>query len=346
MGYPPQGPWNQGGYPQQPQQPQQGGYPQPQQPFGQAPQQGYGPPAGQQPGAFMPQGQGGEYNFAELYGHADHTAGTLLEKGRYLGKPESVTYGRTRDGTKGAWTVVFRTVSGINKVQGAPGQGAKITVTISVSPTKQDGTENRGGLGIMFKQLHALGVPVGPPHDNGPAFWEQGLNEQMVAQHIMTLGRVVDLTVVQNEYPEGSGQFNNKVSRIDPVDQQPPQQAPAPQQPFSGPQQPPYGAAPPQQAPQPWQQPQPPQQGFPPQGGQANYQSGVPPYAQPAQPGQGGMQQFTPEGQGMQPGTVPEHTGQPPVPQPPWNNSAPGQPGPQQPGPQQGQAPPAPPWAQ
>jgi hypothetical protein len=392
MGYPP--------YNQPPGQPFGGGYPQQgygqqaPQPFAQQPQQGY------QQQQFAPEGAGG-YNFADLYGQADLSAGSLLERGKYLARPESAEFGRSKDGTKGQWTVAFRTQTGVNKNPQAPGNGAKLTVTISISPKKNDGGDNKAGLGIMFKQLHALGIPVGPPLDpTQQPFWMLGMNEQMVAQEIMRQARLVELTVVQNEYPEGSGQFNNKISRIDPVDGQ----AAAPvqgQQQMFGSQPPPQGVAPGpqqggaqfypqqgqqqfegqgygqgfgqpqqgQQAPGPFQSPgfgQPGQvpppgaqqfQGGPGAPGQpapgmgqvtpANpvpgpgYDQAVPPYAQPAQPGQGGLNQFTPQGQGTQPGTVPGHDQQ--VPMPPFNQGGQQQ-GQQQYPPQQG-APEVPPWA-
>jgi hypothetical protein len=385
MGYPP---YNQppgqpfgGGYP-----PQQGyGQPQAPQPFAQPqyqqqPQQGYG----QQP--FAPAGDGG-YNFAQLYGEADLTAGSLLEKGRYLAKPETAEFGRSKDGTKGQWTVSFRTLTGVNKNPQGPGNGAKLTTNLSISPKKNDGGDNKAGLGIMFKQLHALGIPVGPPLDpTQQPFWVLGMNEQMVAAEIVRQGRVVELTVTQNEWPEGSGQYNNKIARIDPVDgqaatpvqgfggpqgappqpgyppQAPPQQAP-PQQ-FEG-----QGYGQPQQAPgpfqspgfgQPGQVPPPGAQSFPggpgvpgqaaPGMGQAapgGPVPGVPPYAQPAQPGQPGLDQFTPQGQGIQPGTVPGHDQQG-VPMPPFNQAQQGMPPQGQPGqqyPPQGGAPEVPPWA-
>jgi hypothetical protein len=384
MGYPP---YNQppgqpnpfsGGYPQQGYQQQQAP-----QPFSQ-PAQGY-QQQGYQQQPFAPAGDGG-YNFADLYGQADLSAGSLLEKGKYLARPESAEFGRSKDGTKGQWTVAFRTQTGVNKNPSAPGNGAKLTVTLSISPKKNDGSDNKAGLGIMFKQLHALGIPVGPPLDpTQQPFWVLGMNEQMVAQEIVRQGRLVELTVTQSEWPEGSSQFNNKIARIDPVDGQaaapvagqqqmfgsqppPPGVAPGPQQGGAQfyPQQPQQG----QQAPGPFQSPgfgQPGQvpppgaqqfQGGPGAPGQPapgmgqvppgnpvpgpGYDQAVPPYAQPAQPGQGGLNQFTPQGQGIQPGTVPGHDQQ--VPMPPFSQGGPQQ-GQQQYPPQQGQAPEVPPWA-
>jgi hypothetical protein len=97
-----------------------------------------------------------------------------------------------------------------------------------------------------------------------------------------------------------------------------------------------------------------PQQG-PPPGWQPD--PNLPPNAQPHHPGETGYGQFTQQGQGFQPGTVPEHTqqaqqamGQPPQPPfgpngaPGWQQPPPGYQG-QQP-PQQGQPPQMPPGMQ
>lgn len=356
------------------------GYPnQPGQPYGQQPQQGYGPPAqgygpppvqqgygapqppagyGAAPGA--PAGGGG-YNFGDLWQGADTTAGELLPNGDYDAVVEEATFGQTRDGDKGAWTIKFRITTG-------PGAGRPVTMTMSISPAKRDGTPNPAGMGIMFRQLHAMSVPV-PPPIGAPGerpFWELGWTEHNVAQQIT--GKPVLIKVIQNDWDGGT---NNKVRDIKPArpgaptqvqqGQQAPQQAPAmggyqPGPPAQGyaqqapPQ--PYGAPHPQTAGQ-WQTPQgqpaqPPMQAPPPV-------PGAPQYAQPQQPGQPGMQQFTPQGQaGPQmppPGPPAPPQGQAPA-QPPWAQQAPqnGAPAPQgqppAPPAQQGQAPPAPPWAQ
>ena len=398
MGYPPQGPpqgpfgqYPQGGYPPQqgyPQQPQQG-YPQQGQQFTPPGQQQFAPPQGGQ------QFGGAEYNFADIYGRADLSAATLYDAGKYDAVVESAEWGRSKDGSKGQWTVVFRTTSGVGP--GAPDAKtgrSKLTVTISISPTKNDGTENSAGLGIMVKQLHALGIPMGPPLDPASTpFWVQGWTEQQVAQAMV--GKPALISVVQDEY---EGVTRNKVKQILPPrpgantnwQQFAQQPQGAPQQPFqAAPQQGqqfPYGAPAPQpgpQAPGPWQPPQPPQQGFegqgygqPPQqfqqgpgspgqpapgmgqapGGYPAPGPGVPGYAQPAQPGQPGLDQFTQQGQGIQPGTHPGHDQQPPwqggyqqgqQQMPYQQNGQPGQPAPQQGGQPQpgGDAPQMPPWA-
>jgi hypothetical protein len=356
-GYPPQAPAPQQGYGQQPPgygyAPQQGGYPPQASPFA-------GPQAPGAPGAT-------EYNFADVYGKADMSAGTLLEAGKYGAFVESADWGRSRDGTKGQWTVVFRTTTGPNLMP-LQGGGAKLTTTLSISPKKNDGTDNPAGLGILFKQLHALGVPLGPPLD-GPEvtpFWAQGISEQQVAA--MITGKPAVLGVIQDEY---EGVTRNKVRQILPpqpgIPASVPQAPQQPQQPYGQggwlpPQGPvpgapgavavpaqPYAPAPVPQngpppgysqpvAPQPWQpQQQSWAQGPPPQSPQqagGGYDPNMPPYTQPAQPGQPGMGQFSPDGQAVQPGTVP---GQPY----PSQNGAP-----QQPAPQQGGAPEMPPWAQ
>src|ERR1700735_2466374 len=150
MTYPPQG-----GYPQQPQQP----YPAPGQPYAPqpaaygnpyAPQQNYAPQS-----AFAPQGGGG-HNFADLYGQADHSAGSVnYPKGLYDAVVDSNEFGQTKDGTKGRWELKF-------KITTCDYAGRGITMTLSVSPTKNDGSSNAQGMGIMFRQLGAMGVPVNP----------------------------------------------------------------------------------------------------------------------------------------------------------------------------------------
>jgi hypothetical protein len=357
MGYP-QGPYgpNQGG--QQGPPPDQGGYggqqgyqqgPPPQQGYqqggyqqGPPPNQGYqqGPPQGgyqQGPpaqGGYAPGGgQGGPagYDFGAMYGEADMSR-SLMEEDRYPAVVEESTWDLTKDGSKGAWTIVFRTTGpGLKKGQGSPGQ--KLTMTMAVNRTKQDGTPNPQGLGIMYRQLGALGIPIPP----AMPFWQLGWTPQQVAQ-AMT-GKPCIIAVKQNEY---EGSINNKVRDIQP---------PAPGQPTEVPQtgQAPQGAASPphggyqagpgpqqggyaqqgppaqggyapqggQQAPQPWNQPQG-QQG-PPQGQGWQQQNTYNPAAQ-----QGQQQQGPPQGQQQGP---PPNGGQ------------------YQQG-QQGQAPAPPPWAQ
>jgi len=327
----------------------------------------------------------GGYDFGALYGMADHSTGFLYDAGSYDAVVESAEFGRTKDGTKGAWTIKFRTTTGANAGR------SPLTTTLSISPKKNDGSDNAAGLGIMFRQLAALGIPVPDPENpqlvlNGQApFWVMGWTEDMVAQAM--IGKPALITVQQDEY---EGVTRNKVRGIRPPrpgapldwprTQQPPQQQAFGTPPGYGPpQQPPAQYAPQgygyQQAPaaQPWQQPAP-QSGPPPQwqqpqppmqqAGPAQYAApqvpGVPPWAQPATPGQGGLAEFTTQGQSTQPayGYGPQQPPQaPPVPQPPWAQQQPQQasPGyngyqqpqqPAQPAPGQPEAPPAPPWAQ
>jgi hypothetical protein len=375
------------GYPQGPygQQPPQGGYqqgpPPGQGPYG-APQGGFpgqvgGYQQGPPPGYAAPADASG-YDFGAMYGQADMSV-RLIPEDNYDAIVESAEWGRTKDGTKGAWTIVFRVSSG-------PHVRTKLTMTLSVNPTDKDGKPNPQGLGIMYRQLGAMGIPIPPAQP----FWELGWSPEQVAQ-AMT-GRPVLIRVIQNEW---NGMANNKVRDIRPPRAGAPVQLPADagqsQQappPYNQPQGPPAQAQPQQQpyagqqAPQPWQQPQgtgpgqPPtgqqpqsgqspqygagpaqpwQQG-PPQGQQAPPQQGppaynpqVPPYAQQPYQGQPGTQQFTQQGQAVQPGVHPGHDqmAQQQYQQgPPAQNGAPQQGQPQGPPPGHGEAPQLPPWAQ
>lgn len=395
MGYPPQ-------YPPPP--PQGYGQPQgyPPQPYQQQAPQGYGQPQPYgQPQGYAPAGGGG-YNFASLYGQADHSASMMYDAGLYDAVVEESDYGKTKDGTKGAWTIKFRTTSGVNSGK------SPVTMTLSISPVKKDGQPNGVGMGIMFRQLGALGVPVPPeswPAQLGPVppapFWinpqtgqpfpDDGSAERYAAQ-IMT-GRPCQIKIFHDDSYDGTPRM--KINAILPPRpgaptswqqaQQPQYQAAAPpplsvtygnpQAPgFAGggaaypgqPQyttggpgypQPPYGGvagggggpAVPAQAPQAQPQPNP----------------AMPAWAQPPVPGEPGLGQFTPQGQGYQPSHMappgqpapyaappapqqqqqqqqlpyPPPPGQPPVPQAQYNGQ------PQQPQqPQQG--PPLPPWEQ
>ena len=359
-------PSQQGGYPQQP--PQQGGWQQPQG-YPQQPPQGYGQPYGQ---AAYPQQQGGypgaapggsqDYDFATLYGMADHSAGYLYPEGWYDAVVEEASYGRSKDGSKGQWTVKVRTTTGE-----AAGR-SPVTTTLSISPKKNDGTDNSMGLGILFRHLAALGVPVPDPNDqtktiNGPQpFWVAGMSYEQVAQ--MMVGRPVYVKLVQEEY---DGTTRNKIRDFRPARpgapvsvQAAPQQAQAPfgQQPppqfAQGGQVPPAQFQAPQQAPpaQGWQQPQgqpAPAPGFqqPPWQAQQAPPAAPPQQAQPA-PGapawaQPGMQQPQPQQPPAQ-GQIPPGAGQQGAPQLPWNQQAGA---PQNGGyPQQGQPQQAPPQGQ
>jgi hypothetical protein len=323
------------------------------------------------------------YNFGQLYGMADHSAGVLYDAGRRDAVVESAEYGMSKAGTKGQWTVKFRLSTG-------PMAGMRpLTTNISISPLKNDGSPNPFGVGRMFRELAALGVPVPDPDDpahqrilNGTMpFWinpqtmqpypEDGTSERYAAA-LMT-GKACQVDVTQETW-EQDGVTRNKIGGIhpprpgapttwpQPQAQQPqPQGYPQAQQPWGQPgaQQPPapQGQPYPQPSAQPpWQQPQVP---------------GAPQWAQPGTPGQGGTAEFTQQGQSfqpshMQPPAQPPWQGQPPqgqapaqpppVPQPPWQQFQ----GPQSPpagyqgGPQAGgpqgqagpQGPPQPPWQQ
>lgn len=346
MGYPPQPP----GYGYPPQQPGYGqpqGYPPAQPGYGPSQQNygappGYGPPQqGAYPGAPQ-QSYGQEYNMADLFNRADHSRGVLLDVGWYNVTIESGEWGRDRSGSKGQWTIVGRTTSGNNK----------LTTTITISP------DSEKAMGIMFRHLAAFGIPTPPPYGapGTQGWWELGWTPQQVAQAMV--GKNLDWYLVKNEYPEGSGQFNNKVRDMRPAQggaQQAPAGPPQPpgmqQPPGMPPGQPPI-PQPPQQAPPPGYGAAP-QQPFPGQGatsatqpvppgmvpmmgpgggsftpgpatGGPGYDPNLPPYAQPAQPGQPGMGQFTPDGQAQQPGTIGQQMAAPA--QPPY--AAPGVPQP------------------
>jgi hypothetical protein len=353
-----------GGYQQGPPPGQQQGYgPPPGQGYGPPPGQqgGYGPPPGQQqgygqPGPYgPPQGQqgyapgfgpggvpgGGGEDFGAMYGQADMSS-NLIEKGRYPAIIESSEYDKTKDGTKNAWTIVFRTTGGQAPTYTGPGAGTKLTMTLAVNKTKKDGSENPQGLGIMFRQLGAMGIPIPPAQP----FWELGWSPQQAA-HAM-VGRPVMLSVIQDEY---EGVTRNKVRDIQPPMPGQPVQVPQGQQqappPFGG--APGYGPPPGQQAPPQAPQQAPPQQGPPP--GQQPW--GQPSYGPP--PGQGyeqqqQQQQQAPPAQGPPPG----YQGQPGYGQqapPPGYQQGPPPNGYQQgqaagPPPGHGDAPAPPPWAQ
>lgn len=387
MNQPPPGYWP----PQQPQQPY--GQPQPPQGYGQ-PAPGYGPPPGQQPppwaggqqgyGAPPPQ-QGGDYDFGQLYGQADFSASTLYPTGDNDAVVESAEYGRTKDGTKGQWTLKIRTTTGQN--------AGKMPMThyITISPQTKAGEQNGAGIAMMFRELAALGIPVPDPNNpasgqvvNGEApFWVMGWTPQNVAQAMV--GRPVTANLYHDDW---DGQTRSKVRRLKPArpgaptdwpraGQAPPVQGAVPPPPPPPPGYPPapgpapqqwqtvgqQAAPPPPQAPA-WAPPQaapqgqqPPQQGFAPI-------PGAPPWAQPPQPGAGGFGEFTAQGQSQQPGVTdqappwqgqpqqapppPQQAGPPAgAPQPPWaGNGAPQQPAPQGQPPAAEQPPAQPPWAQ
>jgi hypothetical protein len=332
MGYPPQNP-------QQPGQPWQGGYANP--PMqGQPPQQAYGQPPAQQyvpggpPGA--PQAYGAPetvaaaFDFGQVYGQADPTAGSI-DNGTYPAIVESAEFDRTQSGDKWAWTVRFQ-------ITAAPYVGRRRTKTLSINPTKNDGSPNGVGLGITFRQAHALGVPLGPPigEPGEVPVWQQVPPQATPEQTLAAAGRlaaqmmtgrpcriVLGTRPAHGDYPESQEIKDIKPAMPGDPTSLPPQAGqaapPAPGQGFAPPQQPQGGPAggsyaPPQGYPQPGAQPvgpaqQPPWGGQPQQAPQAPAPYGAPPgsfpgqvapQGTPVQPGQPGNGQFTQQGQAQQ----------------------------------------------
>jgi hypothetical protein len=292
------------------------------------------------------------YDFSTIYGQADHSGG-LIDGGTYAAVIESSEYGRTKDGTKGQWTVKTRITDPVS-----PYLGRQLTGNITISP------ENPTATGIMFRHLGALGVPVPDPKNpamvmNGQVpFWinpqtgqplpNDGTPERIVAQ--MMTGKPVLIRVIVNEWDGGT---NNKIKDWTanpggPVawPQTQGSQAGFQTQPFG---QPGYG-----------QPAYPPQPGYPPQGYGPPAQPGYPP--QPGYPGapapgpqQPAQQAPAPwqnvSGQMSQPPAQPAQAPPPWAPQPPQQPAFEGQgygQGFGQPQPPQGQPPVqgAPAWAQ
>jgi hypothetical protein len=291
------------------------------------------------------------YDFNALYGMADHSVSSPLEPGQYDAVVETAEFGRTKDGTKGQWTIKFRITTGERA-------NYPLTMTLGINPMKNDGTPNAVGLGIMFRQLGAMGVPV-PPEQQ--PFWLQGWTEYNVAEFIK--GKPVLLRVITDDSYDGSPRSKVKdiglprpgaPLQVQQAPQQPGQANPyqqqaqaafgygQPQQPPMGgpgggypapgptqggpgypqqvppngypqqpPQQPGYGYPGQQQAPQGPVAPGPWQNAQPPQTGPQQAQ-GAPGWTQPGQPGQGGMGEFAPQGPPQgQPNGYPQQ-GQPP----------------------------------
>jgi hypothetical protein len=235
------------------------------------------------------------YDFGQLYGQADMSTGIRIPEAAYDAVCVKSEWGRTKDGSKGQWTVDTTITTG----QYA---GTKLVNTITISPVKNDGTENSKGIGIMFRHLHAFGVPVPPPLGER-GFWELGWREEQVAQFMV--GKPVTIVTKDDEY---EGVTKSKIRDYQPAKPGAPlqPQVQQPQQAQNG-----YGQAngygaqavnagpayqQQQTAPQPWQQAV---QGGP---GYPQQVQGAPAWAQPAQPGQGGYGEFTPQGQSVQPG--------------------------------------------
>jgi len=331
MGYPPNMPPG-GGYPQGP----PPGYGPPAQPgYGQQPAPGYGgpPPPGYgygppAPGGYGQPGADDGFDFGQSYQTADTSAGLMPDSWQDAIVTER-EYGRTKAGDKWCWTVQFQITTGQYT-------GRKLTTTLAVSPRKQDGTQNDQGMGILYRHLGALGVPVGEKFGGQPGEqpWFTQAQGSTPAERALAAGQMACqymanrpcyIHVTQNTW---SGGTNNKIADIKPARAGAPAQAPAQPGPGAAPppqQQPAFGGyqpgppAPgyPQQPPQPVQGPPP---GYPPQ------QAAPPPQAPPApgpaapmQPGQPGVGQFTGPGQAQQgpPNGQPQQpSGVPPA--PPW----------------------------
>lgn len=259
------------------------------------------------------------YDFGALYGMADTTGVQLLDKGTYDAVCTESEWGATKDGTKGQWTVKTKVTTG----QYA---GAALTGSITVNQTKNDGSPNPQGLGIMFRELAAFGIPVPPDQP----FWALGWTPQQVAQAMV--GKPLQIQVIQDEY---DGTTRNKIRTF---------RAPRPGAPVQVEQQPQmaagpggvYGTAVPGGY-QPYGQPPAQQPG--------GYPQQPDPYANP-------YTQPQPAGYGQQPAAAaPGGYGyqqpvqqQGPVAPGPWQNAQPQGAGPQQP--QQQAAPGVPAWAQ
>jgi hypothetical protein len=249
-------------------------------------------------------------NYGELYGKADFSGG-LIPKGDYPAVVEEAEAGRTKDGSKKQWVIAFRITAGTYAAR-------RLTTNITVSPKTKDGRDNGFGIGQMFRQLAALGVPVPDPDDpsrqqvlngrvpfwiderTGQPFPDDGTAERLAAQ-IMT-GRPAKIRVTENEWDGGT---NNKVTDILPPDPGSPtdwprreQQAPQPGYgqyvPQQGYGQPAYGQPPPAYGP-PYYGPPPQQPAYGPPGGLSQ-----PSYGQPQQPGWDGQPLMPPAGQSPQ----------------------------------------------
>jgi len=308
------------------------------------------------------------YDFGQLYGQANMTGMLRIPEDSYDMVCTKSEWGKSKDGTKGQWAVELVITTG-------PHAGTSLGTNITINPVRNDGEPNPNGLGMMFRDLNAFGVPVPP---------QPGWTEQYIAQFMV--GKPVTGVVKDDEY---DGDTRSKIKRFQPARPDAPTQVQAaPQQPqqyppngYGQPPQPHYAEQYPGQYSQPqqngygqqqpaapsWggpdQQPgQPPQQTAPgPWQGAPAQVPGAPEWAQPAAPGQGGLAEFTPQGQSWQPGYGQQPQGPqtgafgqpyPPQGQPPYGAPVSGAPAPGAPYQQgapspsdQGQ-PAMPPWAQ
>src|SRR5271167_2777428 len=239
------------------------------------------------------------YDFGQLYGQANMTGMLRIPEAEYDMVCTKSEWGRSKDGTKGQWTVEVAITTGEHT-------GTKMSTVITINPVKNDGEPNPNGLGMMFRDLAAFGVPIPIP----PGWTEEGIAQFMA-------GKPVSGVVKDDEY---DGETRSKIKRFNPARPGAPVQVPQPQQPQQGAY--PYPAGPYGNG----AQPGPPAGYQPGYGQQAPYSGsmgGYPQYPdynqqpqpqygqQPAapswggpdqQPGQGGMAEFTPQGQSYQPG--------------------------------------------
>ena len=246
--YPPQPPQGQYGPPQQgygppPTQapqgygpPQQQGYgaPQPQPGYGPPPQQGYGPPPqqGGAPGGYGPAAP----DWRGMYETADNSRGGSYTTGWQPARLTGCEWGLTRNQDKYAWTSVF-TLAG-------PDNGREITTTMAVSQYTNAGEPNTGGTAKLYRQIGALGAPVGEKFGGpagSPGFWDLGWTGEQVAAYMVQAAVPVEVKITYDEKWENFKVGDIRAARAPAA---PPQQAPAPQgQPQYGP----SGFAPPQQ---------------------------------------------------------------------------------------------------
>jgi len=309
QGYPQQGPPpGYGPNPPQQQPPYYQGAPQqgPPAPAGYGPPApaGYGPPQGYDQGGYGPP----EPNWQAMADGADTSTGGDYEPGWWPAHAITCEYGLTRKQDKYCWTPVFQ-------FDGGPNNGRKMTTTLSISETLNDGSSASGLTAKLYRQVGALGVPVGEKFGQPGVtpFWQMGWTGEQVAGVIAQTGAPVEIQVY---YDKDWGNF--KIGGIRTArNAQGRAVAGPPMQAQAGPPAPGMQQGPPMQAPQPAQAAP---QGYPGQPAQAPPQqyaapqpaaAGPPP--QQWQPGQGGIPPQNPMAE-FQPGTT-------------WN---PGQPGPQQ----------------
>lgn len=126
------------------------------------------------------------YDFRSLYSQADNSI-FIYDAGEPDAVVEAATWGRTKDGTKGQWDVRFRVSTGPNAGR------IQLRKYITISADKPQ------SLGIMFRQLKALGIPV--PDEHNPQqqpFWALGWTEDQVAQAMV--GRPVMLKIAVGDW--------------------------------------------------------------------------------------------------------------------------------------------------